>query len=103
MKVRLHCTNCWHKTTREVDPKSGERPDCPKCMAPMSRRVRIDCEHEGCLRFTIVEGDPTFNNYNFYSRKYKQTVDIRNVGFVCSDHEEEFDKKNENNTDYKQT
>jgi len=65
----------------------GEDLSCPKCKAPMLRRIRMDCMYDNCKRWTIVEGDPTFSNYNFYSRKNKQSVDIRNQAFYCSEHE----------------
>jgi len=97
-KVNLHCSKCWYKTVRKINVFQTAVPVCPRCNVKLKRKVRIECEHEGCSRFTIVEGDPTFNNYNFYSRKYDKTVDMRNVGFVCSDHEEEFDKERENDS-----
>jgi len=65
----------------------GEDLRCPKCPNGMLyRRIRTVCMTEGCKRWTIVEGDPTFNNWNFYHKASEQHIDIRNQGFVCDVH-----------------
>lgn len=91
---KLRCRQCNYETWKKFDvPADDLDSKCPKCgTSPMLVKIRLTCEYDGCKRFSIVEGDPHFNNYNFYSKKYNQVVDIRNLCFVCSDHEEEHEE-----------
>lgn len=90
IKFRLYCT-CG--ASRIINKKIPEDEDlkCFKCKTLMRRRIRLCCASEGCDKFTIVEGDPRLLNPNFYNSRYG-TYDIRIHGFVCSDHQEEYNE-----------
>jgi hypothetical protein len=53
------------------------------------KSIRLECVYKGCKKYTVVRGDPTFNNWNFYNKKYG-TFDIRNIGFVCLKHQKNY-------------
>lgn len=92
----LRCGKCGYKTEKRFEfPAEDLDTKCPKCneLHLMSAKMRLECMEDGCKKYTIVEGDPTWSNWNFWSSKYKESVDIRNVGYVCPEHHERFEKK----------
>ena len=102
MKERTLYCRCGFKKMAKFDfPAEDLDTTCPECgNRQMYVKMQLSCGENSCKRYTVVNGDPTWANWNFYNNKYG-TFDIRNFGFVCPDHQKAYERHYERITDRK--